>query len=76
MENENSENGAFISTNPLFRNLTAEEVEEFRVHARENFTPESAVNPVWHPVYRHECDRISAEARADREEKWSIKVSS
>lgn len=75
MENEktNSENSGFISTNPLFRSLTVEEVEEFREHARQNYTPGSPINDVWHPVYRHECDKISAEARANREEKWSIK---
>ncbi len=72
MENENSENSAFISTNPLFRSLTAEEVEEFREHARNNYVPESPINDVWHPVYRHECLKISANARADREEKWKV----
>ena len=73
MKNETPENGGFISTNPLFRSLSADEVKEFKKHARENFIPESPVNPVWHPVYRHECDKISAESKADREEKWSIK---
>jgi len=68
MENENSENGKYISTNPLFRSLSAEEVKEFREHARENYIPESPINDVWHPVYRHECDKISAESKADREE--------
>jgi hypothetical protein len=70
MENESPENGEYISTNPLFKSLTAEEVNDFREHARENFIPELLVNPVWHPVYRHECDKISAESRADREAKW------
>lgn len=70
MENENSENSEYISTNPLFKSLTAKEVEEFRQHAKENFIPELPINPVWHPVYRHACDEIYAEAKSRIVNRW------
>ncbi len=65
--------GGYIANNPMFRDLTADEVREFQEHARQNYKPGLPINDVWHPVYRFECVKISAESKADREEKWSIK---
>ncbi|MBU2512135.1 hypothetical protein KJ966_12415 [bacterium] len=56
--------GGYISHNPMFRNLTADEVKEFQEHARQNYTPDSPINDVWHPVYRSECMKINSECQA------------
>lgn len=47
---------SFISTDPLFRSLTAAEVEEFRCSAREKAIMAVAglSKPIYHPVYRDE----------------------
>lgn len=56
--------GAYHSTNPMFRSLTAEEVSEFRQNTRENYSVETPINPVWHPVYRDECRKINADMQS------------
>jgi hypothetical protein len=71
--NPKSENGGYISNNPLFRTLTEEEVAEFRAHARENYVVGSEINETWHPVYQQECIKMNAEAKIDHEENWPIK---
>ena len=71
MENENNEfgSGGYISHNPMFRSLTALEVDEFRQHARENYLPGSKINEVWHPVYRYECLKMADEAKGQNIER-------
>jgi hypothetical protein len=45
----------------MFRNLTTDEVENFRRWARENYRPGDMISPYWHPVTRMECIRINSE---------------
>jgi hypothetical protein len=42
-----------------FRELNEEEEKEFRQWARENYTPHSEINSVWHPIVRDECQIIN-----------------
>ncbi len=49
----------------LFRELEDEEVEEFKVWARENYTPFSEIKGVWHPVIQQECIEINKESDVD-----------
>jgi hypothetical protein len=46
---------------PMFRTLSPEETADFRQWARDNYTPGSPVNPVWHPVVQDECERMNRE---------------
>ncbi len=46
----------------LFRNLSPEEEQEFRDGARRDYIPQTKINPLWHPVYRDECEKINAES--------------
>lgn len=56
----------------MFRELSEQEVEEFKKWARDNFDPSSdMLNPVWHPVVRDECNKMIAEAQAKSDE-WMI----
>lgn len=43
----------------LFRNLTDEEISEFRQWARENYAPFSPIKGIWHPVIQDECVKIN-----------------
>tara|TARA_R110000772_G_scaffold32700_1_gene79834 strand:- start:881 stop:1255 length:375 start_codon:yes stop_codon:yes gene_type:complete len=54
---------ACTESTTLFRDLDPAEVAEFRQAARENHQAGDEINPVWHPVYRHECAAIDDEAR-------------
>lgn len=56
-----TQEGAYHSTNSLFRDLTADEVQEFRQHARENYVVGTPINDLWHPVYREECQKMNEE---------------
>ena len=38
-----------------FRELTDEEVIEFRTWARKSYEPNSEIKGVWHPVIQEEC---------------------
>lgn len=43
----------------IFRDLTAEEEEEFRQWARDNFIPDiDVINNLWHPVIQDECMKM------------------
>ena len=44
-----------------FRDLTTEEVEEFKEWTRENYQVHSEINPVWHPKVRQECELMNEE---------------
>ncbi len=46
----------------LFGKLTDDEVSDFENAARREYTPGQTVNPVWHPAYRAECERMNLEA--------------
>ena len=48
----------------LFKTLSKEEEEEYRLWAIDNYEPGSDVNPVWHPVVRRECERINGRDKA------------
>jgi len=52
---------AYESNHPLFKSLSDEQEKEFRNGARENYIPMTKINPVWHPVYREECNKINDE---------------
>jgi hypothetical protein len=42
----------------LFRELDTEEEEDFKQWARDNWSVDQKVNPVWHPVVVEECATI------------------
>ncbi len=46
----------------LFKDLTAEEEDEFRQWARDNYVCFSDVSGVWHPVVQDECSKMNSEA--------------
>ena len=45
----------------LFKELTPEEEEAYKMWARENFDPFSDIGVVWHPVVKAECEQINRE---------------
>ena len=45
----------------MFRQLSEQENEKFLQWARENYFPNTDINPVWHPVVQAECRRINEE---------------
>lgn len=45
----------------FFRQLSEEEVKQFRQWARENWNPGDEIKMIWHPVVRDECYRIQKE---------------
>lgn len=49
----------------FFRDLTDDEIAEFRAWARANYTPGDTINPVWHPVVREECELMNAKQQED-----------
>lgn len=46
----------------LFRKLDAEEEQEFRKWARDNYEPFAPINGCWHPVVQDECRKINESA--------------
>jgi hypothetical protein len=45
----------------MFRFLTKEEENDFRLWARNNYTPFTEISELWHPVVQDECRRICEE---------------
>jgi hypothetical protein len=45
----------------LFLKLDEQQEKEFRTWARENYTPFTDINGVWHPVVQDECSKINFE---------------
>ena len=45
----------------LYAKLSATQEKEFRQWARDNYTPGSHINKVWHPVVQAECHFINIE---------------
>jgi hypothetical protein len=48
----------YRSTHPLFKSLTAKEVEKFERYAREHEPPRDGTLPICHPVCRAEWARL------------------
>ena len=44
----------------MFRELTKDEVEEFKLWARENYDYKE-IKDIWHPVVREECRQMVVE---------------
>ena len=42
-----------------FKELTRDEIADYRQWARDNFKAGDEINPVWHPAVREECERIN-----------------
>jgi hypothetical protein len=47
--------------NELFRLLNAEDEKAYRINARESYTPGNTISSLWHPVFRHECEKMNME---------------
>jgi hypothetical protein len=45
----------------MFRELTPEEVVEFKDWARQNYEPLTEIKGVWHPVIQAECALMNDE---------------
>jgi len=45
----------------MWKRLTEEEEAPYRKWAQDNFKPGSVINPLWHPVTRHECEAMNVE---------------
>jgi len=45
----------------MFKMLTPKMELQFRLKAREDYKAGDLINPLWHPVYRDECDKINRE---------------
>lgn len=43
-----------------FRVLSPTEQQEFQAWAQANYTPNSPINPAWHPVVRQACTTINS----------------
>lgn len=50
----------------LFKRLTPQEEKAYRAWARANWQPGQYINPVWHPVVRDECERMTKEREQTR----------
>lgn len=46
----------------LFRELEPGAAARFRQWARDNYVPGDPINPLWHPVVRDECERMTSVA--------------
>lgn len=70
-KNTGTEISGYESTNPLFRSLSAEEVSEFRQHAKDHYVIGSEISDLWHPAYRQACEEINAEAKQKLVDRWN-----
>lgn len=59
-----------ILPDSFFRQLTDKETADFQAWARENHQPGEAINPLWHPVVRDECDAIDHHATHEPGSEW------
>lgn len=48
--------------NLMFKELTEEEIAEYKRQVRKNYQVGNEINPLWHPVYREECHLMNEEA--------------
>lgn len=51
----------------MFRELSAEEIQDFKQWARNNYEPLTEIKSFWHPVVQEECHVINAEVAVDLE---------
>lgn len=58
----------------IFRNLTAEEVSQFRAYMRANYVPGSEIDQLWHPVCRDEAAKMNQEAAQQAADDCSANV--
>jgi hypothetical protein len=49
----------FLSFSPMFKNLSPQEVAEYKEWARDNYEPLTDIKGIWHPVIQHECAKIN-----------------
>ena len=54
-----NEDGSYTSLSPMFKSLNSDEVEEYRVWAKDNYEKFSEIKGIWHPVIQDECRRIN-----------------
>lgn len=54
----------------MFKELTTAEEKAFRKWARDNYTPDLEVSPVWHPVVREEIEIIRKERQPQDDYVW------
>lgn len=47
---------------PLFRELSAEEEQEFRQHARLHYKRGDEIKEIYHPIWQDEARKMNAEA--------------
>ena len=48
-------------SNIIYRQLPEDEVEEFRLWARQNYVCGDKIEELWHPVVRAECEHMNVE---------------
>ena len=59
---EEIESDGYISDNPLFKNLDANDVADYKKWARDNYELGTLISEVWHPVVQDECAVMNDEA--------------
>lgn len=52
----------------MFRQLSVQEKSKFKQWARDNYIPQTEINPVWHPVVQAECHRMCEEIKSQLNE--------
>ncbi|MFN4973845.1 MAG: hypothetical protein ACK5GV_01230 [Bacteroidota bacterium] len=52
----------------LFRELSIEEIQDFKQWARDNYEPLTEIKSFWHPVVQEECQIMNLEFHADMAE--------
>lgn len=52
----------YTQTCAMFRSLDAAECIDFRLGAQENYVEFAAIDNLWHPIFRDECQKINAAA--------------
>lgn len=57
------EDAATLPVTSMFRSLDPAEEASFREWAHANWQPGQYVNPMWHPVVRDECERMTTNAQ-------------
>lgn len=58
------DDGGYETYDPMFRDLDANEVLDFKGWARENYIPGSTIHSIWHPVVRAECELMNKESES------------
>jgi hypothetical protein len=56
----------------MFRKLTSKEEKEFKQWARDNWSVDQKVNPVWHPVVIDECASMLDDHIRDHTQKYDM----